>query len=137
MEKDEKLEEFQSKIDDLNCTLKDIGGSQADSNYYSLITWNNALRTNLKQKDKEIELVKADNKKLMKVINLINFDSKELKVKKELLIECLDNKNTNVMPENVKAIKHRAIKKIKNLMKLAWVSAQDIAGEGEGLGMGD
>ena len=58
MEKDVRIEELESRIEDYEATLKDVSETKHDQDNYTLITINNAMRTNLKQKDKEIKSLK-------------------------------------------------------------------------------
>mmetsp|Transcript_4731 Transcript_4731/g.3990 ORF Transcript_4731/g.3990 Transcript_4731/m.3990 type:complete len:132 (+) Transcript_4731:658-1053(+) len=53
-EKDESITELSSKIDDYKATLKDINENKYEKSDYTLITINNALRSNLKRSEREI-----------------------------------------------------------------------------------
>ena len=68
LKKDVKIEELEEKIHNLQATMKDISNNHGDDSNYTLITWNNALRTNLKQKEKEIAMLLEENKEMKKVI---------------------------------------------------------------------
>ena len=72
MERDIKIEELESKINDYNATLKDASNYRVDESNYSLNAWNNAWRENQKQKDREVCLLQEENRELRSLIDLEN-----------------------------------------------------------------
>ena len=126
IEKDVMIEELESKIEDFKATLKDVSSNQGDNSNYTLITWNNALRTNLKQKDKELMLLEEENKNLMKAINMLKFNTKIKEFEKDMIKQYLDPQSTFKKSETLKRNILINASKIHKLMKMAGVSLHDL-----------
>ena len=71
MEKDIKIEEHESKIDDFKLTLKDVSDTKNEQDNYTLITINNAMRTNLKQKERDLEMSENRLAKLLQLLSIL------------------------------------------------------------------
>lgn len=111
----------------MNNILKEMSENHYDNDNYTLVTINNALRTNIKQKDKEFHgLEKKYNRllKLLSSINLshhINTECDNIKFEKSLLKKMATRPIESHNPDLTKSLL-----KILKLMKDSGITLQDL-----------
>ena len=125
-EKDEALTELSSKVDDYRATLKDINETKYGQEEYTLITINNALRTNLKWSEKEVEKLNKQNSDLKQLFDFKQFTSQQKEFEKEMEMISLDPNyelnNSEFFQNNFS----KNVEKIKHLMKVSEIQMKDL-----------
>ena len=125
-EKDEHWTDLKSTIDDYKSTLRDVKENYKDQSHYTLITVNNALRSNLKRAERDVEKLKHQREDMKKLLSLVNFNKTESEFEKELAKQVLNPdyniKTSKIYRQNLL----KNITKINKLMKIADVGVEDL-----------
>jgi transcriptional regulator with XRE-family HTH domain len=106
-ERDQTIEDLESKINDFKATLKDIEANKMDENNYTLITINNALRSNLKLQEKETARVAKEKEDLSKLLEFLTFKKKEGEFEKDLVKQVLEKPNENKFTNSFRHMKNK------------------------------
>lgn len=128
MSKDNIIAELESKIDDLSATLKDVNANQKDSDNYTLITINNALRSNLKRTEQEVKTVTKKYEDLKKIMDLQSLVQKG-GFEKELVRLSLEPSNSLSVPKVSKS--STKPNQILELMSMGGVKLIDLVNAAE------
>lgn len=126
LDRDEIIADLESNIEDYKATLKDVSDNKADANNYPLITINNALRSNLKRSEKEINDLKKQKEDMKKIVDLVAFDKKHNEFGKELVKQFLDTDYNFKKSDIYKSNLSKNVTKIIKLMKIAGVTLGDL-----------
>lgn len=125
-ERDQTIEDLESKINDFKATLMDVEANKADESNYTLITINNALRSNLKLQEKENVRLTKEKEDLSKLLDFLTFNKKEGEFEKDLLRQLQEKPSDDKINDFFIEMKAKNIERIFSLLNLSRVSIRDL-----------
>ena len=121
VEKDQRIQDLESQVDDFKSTLQDVKSNLPDKSNYTLITINNALRANLKIREKEVKGLEKQCSTFQSIFNLLTFNKSSEEFESELSTK-LEEARLNILDFEVYQAQHKIdFEKLENLIEASGI----------------